>query len=91
LAILGVLSLYWAVLYRVEQNLRSLRVFVVDFDGQAPPYDSVNPVVGPLVVNLTEKSVQQPVTLGYVTLPPSQFNNDPLAVREAVYNSPGRP
>lgn len=35
---------------------------------------------------MTEQMFNSPMpSLGYVTLPPSQFNNDPLQVREAVY------
>lgn len=83
---MAILSLYWGVLYNVEQNLRSLVVHVVDFDGQIAPYNGVQPIVGPAVTNLTEQLFSSPeVSLGYTTLSPSQYNNDPLQVREAVY------
>ncbi len=53
--ILGVLSIYWGALFRVEQNLHKLNVYVVDFDGRAAPYNTsgVQPVVGPAIVLLS--------------------------------------
>lgn len=85
--IMAILSLYWGVLFRVEQNMRALVVYVVDFDGQVAPYaDGVQPSVGPAVTKLTEQLFRAPEpSLGYQTLAPSRFNNDPLQVREAVY------
>ncbi|KAE9967742.1 hypothetical protein BLS_006216 [Venturia inaequalis] len=84
--ILAVLSIYWAVFFHLPKNLKSLVVYVVDFDGIAP-YNTANaPVVGPLVTELTQKMLQAEVHLGYGTLPPSQFSNDPMQVRRAVYD-----
>ncbi|MCJ1304249.1 hypothetical protein MMC08_007061 [Hypocenomyce scalaris] len=84
--ILTVLSLYWAALYHVESNLSSLIIFVVDFDGQLAPYTGVTPLVGPMITQTTEAMVASgPIHLGYGTLPPSSFNNDPMQVRKAVY------
>jgi hypothetical protein len=83
--ILGVLSLYWAVLFRVYPNLAALEVHVVDFDGIAP-YDGGEPLVGPLVTKTIAQMRAQEFSLGYTVLPASQFNNDPMAVREAVYD-----
>lgn len=87
IAILSILSLYWGVLFRVEQNLRSIVIHVVDFDGQVAPYDNVGqPIVGPAVTKMTDQLFNSPgPSLGYTTVPPSQFDNDPLQVREAVY------
>ncbi|KAF2703339.1 hypothetical protein K504DRAFT_182703 [Pleomassaria siparia CBS 279.74] len=86
--ILAVLSLYWAVFLDLENRLSHLRVYIVDFDGSAP-YDTTGnaPFVGPTIVQMAEQLVSsgQP-TLGYTTHPPSDFNNDPLQVRQAVYN-----
>jgi hypothetical protein len=84
--VMAVLALYWAVLFRVNENMRALTVQVVDFDGQAP-FDYVTPFVGPMVTQLAQQTVDmdQP-SLGYAVLPPSQFNNDPIAVRKAVYD-----
>ena len=85
--ILTVLSLYWGVLFHVERNLESLVTYVVDFDSQLPPYESTTPLIGPMVTQLTRQINESPGPhLGYVNLPPSQFNNDPLAVRQAVYD-----
>ena len=85
--ILGVLSLYWAVFYRIENRLEHLLVYVVDFDGIAPYDTGITPLVGPTIVRLTEQMVnsRQP-TLGFGTWLPQDFNNDPLQVRQAVYN-----
>ncbi|KAK1985842.1 MNNG and nitrosoguanidine resistance protein [Colletotrichum cereale] len=85
--ILAILSLYWAVLYRADANLRSLIVHVVDFDGQVAPYESVQPIVGPTVVQIVQQSLDKPgPSLGWAVLPASNFNNDPMAVRMAVYD-----
>lgn len=81
------MSLYWGVLFRVNANMRALIVQVVDFDGQVAPYNNVEPVVGPAVTRITQQLFDSPEpSLGYVTLSPAQFNNDPLRVREAVYD-----
>ncbi|KAM0280565.1 hypothetical protein ACHAQH_004010 [Verticillium albo-atrum] len=75
--ILSILSLYWAVLYRVEDNMRALDVQVVDFDGQVAPYTGVSPMIGPQVVQLTEQMLSMPgPSLGYNTVPASQFDYD---------------
>ena len=84
--ILAVLSVYWGVLYHVQSNLSSLVIYVVDFDGQLAPYTAVTPLIGPMITQTTEAMVaDSPVHLGYGTLPPSYFNNDPMEVRKAVY------
>ena len=82
--------MYWAVLYHVEENLDSLIVYVVDFDGQVAPYIGANPIIGPMITQMTEEMVQvEPLNniphLGYVTRDAAAFDNDPLQVREAVY------
>ncbi|KAI9821846.1 MAG: hypothetical protein M1827_002428 [Pycnora praestabilis] len=86
--ILAVLSIYWAVLYHVEENLPSLVVYVVDFDGQLTPYNTGEPpLIGPMMVQTTEMMVASPEPhLGFGSLPPSMFNNDPIAVRQAVFD-----
>lgn len=86
--ILACLSIYWGVFLSVESNLQSLKVYIVDFDGQTAPYDTsgVDPIVGPVIVQLAQSLVASPTpNLGYTPLPPSDFNNDPLMVRKAVY------
>lgn len=61
-------------------------ILVVDFDAQVAPYDNVQPLVGPAVTKLTQQLFDAPgPSLGYVTKPASQYDNDPLQVREAVY------
>jgi hypothetical protein len=85
-AILGILSLYWGVLFRVEDNLSALVVWVVDFDGQVAPYTNVDPIVGPQMVQYAESLVAPTGVVGWGSLPPSQFNNDPLEVRRGVYD-----
>lgn len=85
--ILTVLSLYWAVLFNVEQNTSSLTVFVVDFDGKIDPFTATTPFVGPLITTTTEMMLSAPEPhLGYQTIQPSVFDNDPMAVRQAVYD-----
>lgn len=84
--ILAVLSLYWGVLFHVEANLSSLVIYVVDFDGQEAPYTGVTPLIGPMITQTTESMVANtPSHLGFGTLPPSSFNNDPMEVRRAVF------
>lgn len=84
--IIGILSLYWAVLFRVEQNLSSLIVFVVDFDGQVAPYTDITPVVGPMLVKTAQSLLAPTGTVGWQVQPASIFNLDPMAVRQAVYD-----
>jgi len=87
--ILAILSLYFGALYHVEQNLSSLVVYVVDMDGQSPPYDTTGhkPLVGPLIADLARTMVASGTpTLGWGVLPGSAFNNDPVQVRQAVFN-----
>ena len=85
--ILAILSLYWGVLFHVESNLNSLIVFVVDFDGQVSPYTGGTPLVGPMITQTTEAQVRDNIMphLGWITVPPSAYNNDPIQVREAVF------
>lgn len=87
--IIGVLGVYWGVFMHVEKNLSSLVVYVVDFDGQVAPYDTdgFEPVVGPLITTLARTMVASPTpNLGYEIRPPTDFNNDPIQVRQAVYD-----
>lgn len=82
----AVLSIYWGVFFQVQQRLPHLRVYVVDFDGQSP-YDTNTPLVGPTITQMTQQmlSSSEP-TLGFDIRPASDFNNDPIQVRQAVYN-----
>ncbi len=79
--------MYWAVLFHVPQNTSSLNVIVVDFDGRLPPYTGRKPILGPLVTQTTEKQLAGPIPhLGFETRQPSEFNNDPMQVRQALYD-----
>lgn len=84
--ILAILSLYWGVLFRVEQNMSALVVWVVDFDGQVAPYTDTTPLVGPAVVQVAESSISPSGSIGWGSLPASGFNNDPMEVRQAIYD-----
>ncbi|KAK0892113.1 hypothetical protein LTR57_024545 [Friedmanniomyces endolithicus] len=87
--ILAILSLYFGALLNVEKNLSSLVVYVVDMDGQSPPYDATGhaPLVGPIIADLARTMVASGTpTLGWGVLPGSAFNNDPIQVRQAVFN-----
>ncbi|KAG9530048.1 hypothetical protein KCU93_g3041, partial [Aureobasidium melanogenum] len=88
IAIMAVLSLYWAALYHVESNISSLVVYVVDFDGQGPAsVPGVEPLVGPIIQGLARTQVASGApTLGWGPLFGADFNYDPIAVRQAVYN-----
>ncbi|RYP92446.1 hypothetical protein DL770_001463 [Monosporascus sp. CRB-9-2] len=84
---MAILSLYWANLFEVDKKIRNFAVNLVDFDAQVAPYDNVTPVVGPTVVRMAQMmmgSVKPP--LGYAIASPSQYDYDPIAVRQAVYN-----
>ena len=85
--ILAVLALFYRVFSHIPQNFSSLIVYVVDLDGQAAPYQGGTLLVGPRIVQATKNIVKsgQP-HLGYITMPPSAFGNDPIAVRQAIYD-----
>jgi hypothetical protein len=86
--ILAVLSIYWGVFFGVENRLGHLLVYVVDMDGAAP-YDNSGhqPFVGPTITELVEMQLSSgKPTLGWGIRPGSEFNNDPLQVRQAVYD-----
>lgn len=82
----------------MEANYNALGVYVVDFDGIAPYDTSGPPLLGPMVTKqlnaqnmLAEPSehiklTDPPPHLGYEVRPPSMFNNDPMQVRQAIYN-----
>ncbi|KAF2266275.1 hypothetical protein CC78DRAFT_459613 [Lojkania enalia] len=86
-AIMSFLCLFWGALFKQEDYIGSLNVWVVDFDGQVPPYKDVEPFVGPFVTGgiqgLLDTPGQHP---GYTFRLPSDFDNDPLKVRESVYD-----
>lgn len=86
--ILAVLSLYWAVFFKVEDRLKHLSIYVVDMDG-AEPYDGTGntPFVGPTITKLVQQQLSNnEPTLGWSIRDPEEFNNDPINVRQAVYD-----
>ena len=85
IAIMTILGMYWAVLFRVEQNLEALKIAVVSFDGQFAPYAGTTPLVGQAVIQATEMAGRQPGHLGFFTRDPAVYNSDPLALRVAVF------
>ena len=82
-----VLSLYWAALFHVEQNLSALKVAVVSFDAQSPPYASTEPLVGRTVEQAARQQAQMLTgVIGFEVHDPSEFEFDPIAVRQSVYD-----
>ena len=77
---------YWAALFVVDKKMRNLVVHVVDFDGSNS--GDATPLVGPTMVEFAEAMMQDTDTpsLGYVVVPPSTYDNDPVAVRRGVYD-----
>ncbi|KAK5079123.1 hypothetical protein LTR64_002456 [Lithohypha guttulata] len=84
--ILCVLSLYWAVLFRVEENMSALTAIVVDFDGQSAPYQNVQPIVGPALTQAARQTRMPTGTIGWEVMNPARFNFDPIAVRQYIYD-----
>ncbi|KAJ5378043.1 uncharacterized protein N7496_005452, partial [Penicillium cataractarum] len=85
--VLAVLSIFWGSQYSTESKYRELKVWVVDFDGQTDDYATSNPVVGPVVTNTAQDFIDSSdLHLGYIIKNASTFNNDPWAVRQAVYD-----
>ncbi|KAK7192653.1 MNNG and nitrosoguanidine resistance protein [Paraphaeosphaeria sporulosa] len=84
--ILAVLSIYWGVFFQVQHRLNHLIVYVVDFDGLSP-YNTNPPLVGPTITQMTQQMLTSgEPTLGFSVRSPSEFNNDPIQVRQAIYN-----
>ena len=75
------------IFYEVPEKLASLRVFVVNFDGQIPPYISNDAFIGEQMLNVIQEfnSAKAP-HLGYTMVPPSEYGNNPMNVRQAVYD-----
>ncbi|KAJ5835249.1 hypothetical protein N7447_001275 [Penicillium robsamsonii] len=85
--IFGVLSLFWGSQYRTEANFPTLNVWIVDFDGQVDPYRSNQTIVGPVVTDVTNRILDSDgLHLGYTIKSPADFNYDPWAVRQGVYD-----
>jgi Protein of unknown function (DUF3533). len=85
--VFGVLSLFWGAQFATETNYPALKVWVVDFDGQVDPYRSNDTIVGSAVTDATHRILQSDgLHLGYIIKSPADFNDDPLAVRQAIYD-----
>ncbi|KAK8134347.1 MNNG and nitrosoguanidine resistance protein [Apiospora sp. TS-2023a] len=86
--VLSVMSLYWAVLFKAEANMKNLKVAVVDFDGLTAPYDDVDPFVGPTLAQMAQEAADHRAhpSLCYQILPASAYGYDPMQVRQAVYD-----
>ncbi|CAI7624311.1 unnamed protein product [Penicillium bialowiezense] len=85
--IFGVLSLFWGSQYSTEANYSALKVWVVDFDGQADPYRTSDPIVGPTVTNVANKFVNSgSLHLGYTVKSAADFDFELRAVRQGIYD-----
>jgi hypothetical protein len=84
-AIMAFLCLFWGALFRQDQNLHNLGILVVDFDSQ-PPFETTTPFVGPFVTHAVQDLIDAGHAPGYTFRSPADFSNDPLKVREAVYD-----
>ncbi|MBA7489573.1 hypothetical protein ES702_00107 [subsurface metagenome] len=85
-AIMGILSIYWGVLFDVKHNLHKATVVVVSFEGTAP-YEDYTPIVGPWVWAECEREMASRYDhLGFVQKSPADFNYDPHEVRLSVFN-----
>lgn len=82
ICILAILSLFWGSLFAVNDNLAALNVWIVDFD------DAANPVIGPTVVEAARARQAAPQPhITYAIRPASEFDNDPMQVRLAIYDN----
>jgi hypothetical protein len=79
------LCLFWGALFRQNDNIHNLGIIVVDFDGEAP-YADTTPFVGPFVTNAIEQLIDAGGAPGYAFHQPEDYDNDPLKVRESVFN-----
>ncbi|CAI7637423.1 unnamed protein product [Penicillium crustosum] len=83
----GVLSLFWGAQYGTEAKYPALKVWVVNFDGQVDPYRSNDTIVGSAATDATNRILQSDgFHLGYTIKSPADFNYDPSAVRQAIYD-----
>ena len=84
--ILCVMSLYWAALFHVDQNMSALTVIVVDLDGQSAPYQNVEPLVGPSITRAARQARKPSGTVGWEVRDAADFEYDAIAVRQYVYD-----
>lgn len=87
IAIMGILAIYWGVLYDVKDKLHTAHVAVVSFEGTPGPYESYTPLIGPFVREACQQEMDSHYDhLGFVFVDPSEFDNDPIRARLAVYD-----
>jgi hypothetical protein len=84
-AIMACLCLFWGALFRQNHNIHNLKILVIDFDGQAP-YADTTPFVGSFVTNAIQQLIEVGGAPGYTFSKPEHYDNDPLKVRESVYD-----
>lgn len=84
-----VLSLYWGALFTAYDKLPNLTVWIVDFDAKLAPYNTTTntPIVGPFVTNaFANLKPQTAGNLGWTVKPAADFDYDPIAVRQGIYD-----
>jgi hypothetical protein len=79
------LCLFWGALSRQDKNIHKLGILVVDFDGREPYADTTS-FVGPFVTQAVTGLIEAGGAPGYTFTSPDRFDNNPLKVRESVYN-----
>jgi hypothetical protein len=86
IAIMAFLCLFWGALFRQNANAKSLNILVVDFDGRSS-YTGAPSFVGPFVTRIIRSIIDEGgVVPGYTFASAGDFDNDPLNVRDSVYN-----
>ncbi|UPX17674.1 uncharacterized protein EKO05_0008015 [Ascochyta rabiei] len=86
-AIMAFLCLFWGALFRQNDNVKHLEIFVVDFDSQVAPYTDTTPLVGPFVTRtVTDMLDEGGIVPSYTLRSAGDFDFDPLKVRESVYD-----
>jgi hypothetical protein len=83
-AFMAFLCLFWGALFRQTRNIHKLGIWVVDFD--VPPFTNTTPFVGPFVISAIQDIIDAGGAPGYTFAQPEDFANDPLKVRESVYD-----
>ncbi len=67
--------------------MAALKVAVVSFDALSPPYIGTEPLIGRTVEQAARQQSQLlKGVIGFEVHSPSEFNFDPIAVRQAVYD-----
>ncbi|RAK81371.1 SNG1 family protein [Aspergillus fijiensis CBS 313.89] len=75
-------------IFRVPQKMHNLTVWVIDFDGQEETRHDVreDPIVGPAMMKFTHSKASVTTGLAYTNQSPADFNYDPQALKQAVYD-----